>query len=65
MRRQMKLFNESFFRIKEGRKIIEVRLFDEKRQEVSIGDEIGFSLINSPLIRRYLLKLWTLKIWDI
>lgn len=48
MRHQMKLFKEPFFRIKERRKIIEVRLFDEKRQKVAIGDEIEFSLIDNP-----------------
>jgi len=48
MRHQMKLFREPFFRIKEMKKIIEVRLFDEKRQKVSIGDEIEFSLIDNP-----------------
>ena len=48
MRHQMKLFKEPFFRIKEKRKIIEVRLFDEKRQKVSVGDEIEFSLIDNP-----------------
>lgn len=48
MKHQMKLFKEPFFRIKERRKIIEVRLFDEKRQKVSIGDEIEFSLIDNP-----------------
>ncbi len=47
MMRQMKLFSELFFRIKEGKKIIEVRLFDEKRQKVSVGDEIEFSLIDN------------------
>lgn len=47
MRHQMKLFKEPFFRIKEGKKIIEVRLFDEKRQKVSVGDEIEFSLIDN------------------
>lgn len=44
----MKLFKEPFFRIKEGKKIIEVRLFDEKRQKVQIDDEIEFSLIDNP-----------------
>ncbi len=44
----MKLFKEGFFRIKGGIKIIEVRLFDEKRQKVQIGDEIEFSLIDNP-----------------
>ena len=48
MTHQMKLFKEPFFRIKEKKKIIEVRLFDEKRQKISIGDEIEFSLIDSP-----------------
>lgn len=48
MRHQMKLFREPFFRIKDGKKIIEVRLFDKKRQKVSIGDEIEFSLIDNP-----------------
>lgn len=48
MRHQMKLFKEPFFRVKEGKKIIEVRLFDKKRQRVSIGDEIEFSLIDNP-----------------
>ena len=53
MRHQMKLFKEPFLRIKEKRKIIEVRLFDEKRQKVSIGDEIEFSLwINSMIKAR-------------
>ena len=44
----MKLFKEPLLRIKERKKIIEVRLFDEKRQKVSIGDEIEFSLIDNP-----------------
>lgn len=44
----MKLFKEPFFRIKERKKIIEVRLFDEKRQRVSVGDEIEFTLIDDP-----------------
>lgn len=44
----MRLFKEPFFRIKEKKKIIEVRLFDEKRQKISIWDEIEFSLIDNP-----------------
>ena len=47
MRHQMKLFKEPFFRIKGKKKIIEVRLFDEKRQKIQIGDEIEFSLIDN------------------
>lgn len=41
----MNLYKEHFFRIKFGKKIIEVRLNDLKRQKISIGDEIEFSLL--------------------
>lgn len=40
----MKLFKEPFSRIKSGKKVIEVRLFDEKRSKIKINDEIVFSL---------------------
>lgn len=33
-----------FAQIQEGTKTIEVRLYDEKRQALSVGDEIEFSL---------------------
>jgi len=39
---KMSLFAEPFERIKSGRKTIEVRLYDGKRQEVGIGDSIVF-----------------------
>lgn len=42
MKHKMSLFAEPFERIKSGRKVIEVRLFDEKRQKVGIGDTITF-----------------------
>lgn len=42
MLHEMRLFEEPFELIKAGEKIIEVRLNDEKRQKVSIGDEIVF-----------------------
>jgi ASC-1-like (ASCH) protein len=38
----MKLQPFSFDKIKEGKKIIEVRLYDEKRREIKIGDVIEF-----------------------
>ncbi len=44
----MKLFRTPFFRIKEGKKIIEVRLYDEKRQKIKLDDIIEFSLIENP-----------------
>src|SRR3989344_860497 len=38
----MKLQPYSFDKIKEGKKIIEVRLYDEKRRNIKIGDIIEF-----------------------
>ena len=40
---QMKLMAKPFKQIAEGEKIIESRLYDEKRQRVNIGDQIEFS----------------------
>jgi ASC-1-like (ASCH) protein len=39
----MKLGEEPFMKIKNGEKVIESRLFDEKRSAISIGDEIEFT----------------------
>lgn len=39
---RMKLAEEPFEKIASGRKIIESRLYDEKRQQVNIGDRIEF-----------------------
>lgn len=39
---QMKLAKEPFDKIANGQKVIESRLFDEKRQTINIGDEIDF-----------------------
>lgn len=39
---QMKLTSAPFTKIKSGNKIIESRLYDEKRQLINIGDEIEF-----------------------
>ena len=38
----MKLQPESFEKIKEGTKTMEIRLFDEKRKAIAIGDTIEF-----------------------
>ena len=40
---EMKLKEDPFERIKNGTKTIEFRLFDEKRQQIKIGDMIEFS----------------------
>ena len=39
---QMRLHPEPFEKIKNGTKIIEMRLNDEKRQKIQIGDKIEF-----------------------
>jgi len=39
----LKLATEPFESIKSGQKIIESRLYDEKRREIEIGDEIEFT----------------------
>jgi len=43
----MKLDSEMFSRIKSGSKKIEIRLFDEKRQQISVGDTIIFTNTNN------------------
>ncbi len=44
----MKLNNKPFEMIENGRKTIELRLNDEKRRKVQIGDFIEFSHIDNP-----------------
>ncbi len=43
MLHKMKLNKDPFNRMKNGSKTIEFRLFDEKRQQIKIGDQIEFS----------------------
>lgn len=43
MLHRMKLQSEPFAKIKNGKKILEIRLFDDKRQKLHLGDEIEFS----------------------
>ena len=43
MLHKMKLNESPFERIKNGTKTIEFRLFDEKRQQIKVGDQIEFS----------------------
>ena len=49
MLHHMKLQSEPFHKIKNGRKTIELRLNDEKRQQVRVGDFIEFSQMDAPL----------------
>lgn len=43
MKHYMKLHKEPFMHIKSGLKTIELRLCDEKRKAICVGDEIEFS----------------------
>ena len=45
---QMKLVTEAYNSIVSGKKVIESRLFDEKRQRIAVGDQIVFSEIGKP-----------------
>lgn len=53
MRHEMKLTEGPFGRMEAGRKTLELRLYDEKRQKIQLGDEILFSLL--PSVNRTLL----------
>jgi len=48
MQHKMKLSTEPFERIASGAKVIESRLYDEKRQQIALGDEIEFSENDKP-----------------
>lgn len=43
MTHNMKLWQESFYKIADGSKTIELRLNDEKRQKIVVGDTIIFN----------------------
>ena len=46
MKHFMKLKKAPFLMIESGKKTIELRLYDEKRQQISVGDEIEFSCVD-------------------
>ncbi len=55
---QMKLHPEPFEMIKRGEKTIELRLFDEKRRKISVGDTIAFTNTESgEKMQKTVLKL--------
>ena len=45
---EMKLKHTPFTMIQNGRKTVECRLYDEKRQKILLGDHILFSLVDNP-----------------
>lgn len=49
----MKLQPSPFEKIKDGTKTIEMRLFDDKRRKIQIGDTIILITINSALSQEY------------
>ncbi len=62
----MKLATEPYNNIAFGKKVIESRLFDEKRQQIEIGDQIIFSENGKPentltTVVRELLRYQTFK----
>ena len=48
MRHSMKLNPEPFYAMKSGYKTVELRLLDEKRRAVKVGDEIEFARTDCP-----------------
>jgi len=44
----MKLASSSFEKLANGKKIIESRLYDEKRQKINVGDQIEFTRKDNP-----------------
>ena len=55
MKHKMKLQSQPFNMIRSGQKTFELRLYDEKRQLVQVGDEIEFSCIDgneTPIVVR-------------
>lgn len=46
----MKLRREPFEKIASGRKTIELRLYDEKRQQIKVGDHIRFTCDGDGLL---------------
>ena len=54
---KMKLQSLPFSMIESGGKSIELRLYDEKRKQITIGDTIRFSAINNPT--KAILKYYT------
>lgn len=47
MKNYMKLNDNPFQAIKSGRKTVEIRLYDEKRKRINIGDTIEFTNIET------------------
>ena len=62
MNHEMKLKNEPFMKILNGTKRIELRLFDEKRRKLKIGDFISFTNLETNEV--ITTKILDLKVYD-
>ena len=60
---KMKLLPEYFEKIQQGSKTVEMRLFDEKRRLIRVGDMIEFSSTEAPS-NRVLCRVVDLKLFD-
>lgn len=58
MRYEMGLYNKPFQSIQSGKKVYEVRLYDEKRQLINKGDEIVFTNLTTK-------EMMTVKVTEI
>ena len=60
MTHEMKLQEVPFKMIKKGIKTIEMRLYDEKRKKISIGDSIHFTnVVTGEVLQARVIKLHT------
>lgn len=48
MRHDLQLAAQPFDLIASGQKTIELRLWDEKRQKITVGDDLVFHLVDQP-----------------
>ena len=62
MMHEMKLANKPFMEILNGTKKIELRLFDEKRRKLKIGDFISFTNLETKEV--IITKIMDLKVFD-
>lgn len=63
MNHQMKLNPQPFSMIKKGLKTIELRLYDEKRRRIKVGDTVIFSNTEQPE-KQLISKVITMHIFD-
>ena len=59
MKHEMKLREEPFSMMAEGKKTVELRLYDEKRRAIEVGDEICFRHASDEArtLTRYVVRL--------